>query len=107
MASFLKSMEFGIKTYLKHGAFGGYNELKKSNFGDNVSPADAVALVVLIILAFTGFVLGWLAVPHLCKGIDTRSKNIRLGLYFILLVTQGQTGWLFALLWLMNVNVCV
>jgi hypothetical protein len=112
MASLMKSMEFGLKTYLKEGAFGAYNKIMKSNFGADSDTAEAagaiggVAIVIILALAIGGIILGWLAVSHLCKGTDTRSKNIRLGLYAILLVTGGQVGWIYILLWLMKVNIC-
>jgi hypothetical protein len=53
-----------------------------------------------------GIVLGTLAVSRLCKGTDERSRNIRLGLYAVLIFTGGQIGWLYAILWLFKVNVC-
>ena len=51
-------------------------------------------------------VCGFLAVPHLCPDSSERGKNTRLGLYFLLLVTGGQIGWLYILLWIVNINMC-
>jgi hypothetical protein len=109
-------MKFGLKTYIQKGAFGALAEMNnKSKFGANGDngEADAIALaaggvvlIVLLFLIFGGVILGWLAVSHLCTGKDERSKNIRLGLYVLLLFTGGQVGWLYSILWLLKVNVC-
>jgi hypothetical protein len=104
MASLMKSMEFGLKSYLKE-PFAVVNN--KSNFGKKESPElMGVAMFIAVLLLLGGFVLGWYAVERLCRGSDTRSKNIRLGLYAILLFTGGQVGWLYVLLTFMKVNIC-
>lgn len=105
MASLINSMEFGVKSYLKE-PFAVINN--KSNFGKKTedSPLMGLAMFIAILLLLGGFVLGWYAVEQLCKGSDTRSKNIRLGLYAILLFSGGRTGWLYVLLTFMKVNIC-
>lgn len=104
MVSLMKSMEFGLKSYLKE-PFAVINN--KSNFGKKEPPAlMGVAMFIAVLLLLGGFVLGWYAVERLCRGSDTRSKNIRLGLYAILLFTGGRTGWLYVLLTFMKVNIC-
>ena len=105
MASLMKSMEFGLKSYLKE-PFAVVNN--KSNFGKKTDPSPLMGVAVFIaaLLLLGGFVLGWYAVERLCKGSDTRSKNIRLGLYAILLFSGGRTGWLYVLLTFMKVNIC-
>ena len=108
--TFLESMKFGLKTYMKEGAYGALNKINKSNFGANGDDAAAAlgvgAVLMVLILVIAGFMLGWVAVSHICKGTDERSKNIRLGLYAIMLFTGGQAGFLYCLLWLFKVNVC-
>jgi hypothetical protein len=114
MPSVIESMKFGLKKYMEKGAFGALAEMNnKSKFGADNGTGDAVALaaggislIVILFLMFGGVILGWMAVSHLCNGKDERSKNIRLGLYAILLFTGGQVGWFYAILWLLKVNVC-
>jgi hypothetical protein len=60
-----------------------------------------VCLIIGILLA------GFLAVPHICPDNSERGKNTRLGLYFLLILTGGQIGWLFILLWIFNINICM
>ena len=51
--------------------------------------------------------LGFLAVPHICPDTSERGKNTRLGLYALLLVSGGQIGWLYILLWIFKINMCL
>ena len=51
--------------------------------------------------------LGFLAVPHICSDTSERGKNTRLGLYALLLVSGGQIGWLYILLWIFKINMCL
>lgn len=112
-SNLLESMKFGLKTYMKEGAYGALNKINKSNFGANGDDSAGIgldlgvgAVLMILILVIAGFMLGWVAVSHICKGTDERSKNIRLGLYAIMLFTGGQAGFLYCLLWLFKVNVC-
>jgi hypothetical protein len=59
------------------------------------------SLIMIIIVS------GFLAVPNICKDSSERGKNTRLGLYFLLLITGGQVGWLYILLWIFNINICM
>ena len=107
--TFLESMKFGLKTYMKEGAYGTLAKIKKSksNFGKTDDIAAEVGFIFIsLIMVIAGFMLGWVAVSHICKGTDERSKNIRLGLYAIMLFTGGTSGFLYCLLWLFKVNVC-
>ena len=61
--------------------------------------------IVAIIIGI--LICGFLAVPHLCPDGTERGKNTRLGLYFLLIATGGQIGWLYILLWLFNINICM
>jgi hypothetical protein len=111
MPSVLESMSFGLKKYMEKGAFGALKELNnnKSNFGKKDDPMNGLAagaLLVVVLLMIVSVILGWLAVSHICKGTDNRSKNIRLGLYAILLFTGGGSAWIYIILWLLKVNVC-
>jgi hypothetical protein len=69
---------------------------------------QAIALSNLFILAMIvgTLVLGFMAVPKICTDQTERGKNTRLGMYVLLLMTGGQIGWLYILLWLAKVNVC-
>uniref|UniRef100_A0A6C0I8S8 Uncharacterized protein n=1 Tax=viral metagenome TaxID=1070528 RepID=A0A6C0I8S8_9ZZZZ len=103
--NFIKGVQFGLKQYSKHGIMA----LNKSNFGDsgNIEPAIAgIGLLTIFILAIVSIIIGYIAVGKICTGTDTRSKNIRLGMYALLILTGGSTGFLYLLLWIFKVNVC-
>jgi glucan phosphoethanolaminetransferase (alkaline phosphatase superfamily) len=106
MNSLLNSMEFGLKTYMKEGAFGVLKNMKKSSFGSTGSDQSSmvgqlIALVLLVVLVVYGF----LAVKKICRGSDLRSQNIRLGMYALLILTGGRAAMIFIVLWLLKVNV--
>ena len=97
-------MDKVLKLYINEGAFG-----LTSHFGkdEQVSGGSVLGFFVLfVIIIVLSFVIGWIAVSNICKGTDTRSKNIRLGLYAMLLLSGGRLGLLYVLLWIFRVNVC-
>jgi len=104
-----KGMEFGLKTYIKQGAFGALKMVNKSSFGKKHTDASGNNinmgyLITVVILMIVSLVFGIMAVPIICSGSDIRSQNVRLGLYAMLLVTQGQAAWLYILLWILGVK---
>ena len=59
------------------------------------------SLMIAIIL------LGFMAVTKICPDQSERGKNTRLGLYALLLLSGGQVGWLYILLWIAKINMCL
>jgi hypothetical protein len=98
------------KRYFTNSAFG----IVKDTFGqmalydkEQVENSIAMSHLFIFSLMIAGIVLGFLAVPHLCPDNTDRGKNVRLGLYVLLIITGGQLGWFLALLWLLKVNICL
>ena len=100
-------LETVFKTYMNENIFDGYNNLKQSSFGSNSAQNWAIFLSLYLFVIILGFVLGFLAVQNICKGKSDGSRNIRLGLYALLLFTGGKIGWLYVLLWIFRINVCI
>ena len=109
----IKGMKFGFSTYVKHGAFGALNLIKKSKFGANGDDSDGDAAVLgfagsvmmtILILVIVSLVLGVVAVSKICPGSDTRSNNVRIGLYALLFFTGGSVAWIYILLWILGVK---
>ena len=73
---------------------------------EQIKQAFFMSSLFIMALMIGILVAGFMAVPHLCPDNSDRGKNTRLGLYFLLLVTGGQIGWLYILLWLTNINFC-
>ena len=74
---------------------------------DDVRAAYVLSNLLIAILIITGIIIGFVAVPHLCPDMSERGKNVRLGLFILLILTGGQLGWFFALLWLFKINICL
>jgi hypothetical protein len=113
MHQVLESMKFGLKMYLEKDTFGALTKLKnKSNFDSNGDQAlvEAGVLifgeVIVVLLILSGWILGFIAVSRICTGTDNRSKNIRLGLYALLIFTGGKIGYIYSILWLFRTNIC-
>ena len=104
----LKGMKFGLGEYTKSGFIKSLNQIKsKSAFGKSkVSDTyTAAAMFIIITIMIVSIAFGFLAVPRLAPGNTDRAKNIRLGLYGILLLTEGRVGWIYITLWLLNVKL--
>ena len=112
---------FGL--YTKKGAFGAIQTLKnKSTFSEvceeygdyyyyddqNVDSASMYMLTItlLLIMVSISFVLGFVAVNHICNDQTPRCKNTRLGLYFLLILTGGAVGWIYILMWILKIDLC-
>ena len=94
----------GVKSYFTKNPYETIKEVNdKSNFGYDV---DYVYVFVVMLLSIIFTVLGFVAVNHICKDTSERGKNTRLGLYAILLLTGGQVGTIYILLWVFNINLC-
>ena len=101
----LNGMNFGLTEYVKNGPIKSLNT--KSTFGkDKVSDAyKTAALFVVLTLIIISIVFGFIAVAKISPGNSDRAKNIRLGLYAILLLTEGRVGWIYIGLWLFNARM--
>ena len=120
----MDKLKFGItnavKSYFTKSAFSNMDGLVKSRFGniqedpyeygvydsEDVKKAYALSNLFIAVLIITGVIIGFVAVPHLCSDATERGKNVRLALYFLLILTGGQLGWFLGLLWLFNINIC-
>ena len=82
-----------------------------SKFGETVYDDEEVQMAFMMantlisILMLTSLIGGFMAVNYICKGDSERSKNIRLSLYILLILSGGQIGWLFLLLWLFKIDI--
>jgi len=110
---FINNVQFGLSDACNRYASAFTSLDKISHFGkhniytnEEVAESMALSNAFLSILIITGIVIGFMAVPHLCPDQTDRGKNVRLGLYFILLLTGGQLGWFFGLLWAFKINFC-
>jgi hypothetical protein len=107
---FTKSGFSNINRLATKSSFGNMDDMNMGEFGiysvQEVEQARALNNMFMAVLIVIGVVIGFVAVPHICSDSTERGKNIRLGLYVLLIVTGGQFGWLFALLWLFKVNLC-
>jgi len=63
-------------------------------------------LVVLLLIGFFIFILGIISVNKICKDKTERGKNTRLGLYALLVLSGGQSAWVYLILWIMKIDVC-
>ena len=91
MPSVIESMKFGLTSYFKQGAIKTIKNVNtKSTFGkkNNDYASDSLIMFFAVLIMLISYVLGFIAVSKLSPGKDDRSKNIRLGLYAILLLTE-------------------
>jgi hypothetical protein len=101
-----------IKSYFSQSHFTSVNnlmnrrEMLEYERDQKIKEAFFFHSLFILTIMVAILVSGFLAVPHLCPDSSERGKNTRLGLYFLLLVTGGQIGWLYILLWIVNINVC-
>jgi len=104
----INGMKFGLEEYTKSGFINTINKLNnKSTFGKKAvsDTYETAAFFIVITLTVFLLVLGFLAVPKIAPGSSDRAKNIRLGLYAILLLTEGRVGSIYIILWLLNANL--
>jgi hypothetical protein len=116
----LKSCKFGITSYFKKGPVG----IIKSRFGSSSSSSIInnyyyitsddnyndlqyeLVEFVIIIMTILSIALGFIAVDKLCNGDSPRSKNTRLGMYAMLILSGGLVGWAYILMWVLGITVC-
>jgi hypothetical protein len=101
----------GIKSYFTKGAFGAFNEYKskykyyepgEANPEDETLATDYFIIITMISLSI---IFGFLAVDKICPPTSERTKNIRLGMYGLLVLSCGMIGWIFILMWVLNIRL--
>ena len=98
-----------LKSYFTKGAFGALKEVK-SHYTNNSSEYCedselSLDYFILITIISLSIVFGFLAVDKLCPQNSERSKNIRLGMYGLLILSGGMIGWIFILMWILNIKL--
>jgi len=98
-----------LKSYFTQSHFTSVqNIMRERQMRRNQQIEQAIFLshLFIISLMIAILLLGFVAVKHICPDSSHRGKNTRLGLYALLLLSGGQIGWLYILLWLANINLC-
>ena len=118
MESILSGLKNGATSYFTKSHFTNINDLYKSKFGSSgeeynemnslsdVKMAFMLSNLFIMIMIIASIVLGFMAVTRICSDQTERGKNIRLGLYGLLIITGGQVGWLYLLLWIFKIDIC-
>jgi hypothetical protein len=118
----IEGFKQGLKNSFTRSAFTNCKEMITSQFGTcgcdqnkgneygyskkDVQLAFMVSNLTILSLIIGTIILGFIAVTKICTDTTDRGKNVRLGLYALLILTGGQVGWLYILLWILKINVC-
>ena len=104
------------KNYFTQSHFTSINNLIKSKFGcdedmmeyssQDIKMAFMLSNLFILILIVLSICFGFIAVGNICNDTTERGKNTRLGLYVLLILTGGQVGWIYILLWLLKIDIC-
>ena len=118
MESIYSGLKDGATSYFTKSHFTMVSDLVKSNFGSsdenirlmNSSPDVKMAFMLsnlfIVVMIIASIVLGFMAVSRICGDQTERGKNTRLGLYGLLILTGGQIGWMYILLWIFKIDLC-
>jgi len=119
MDSLIDGLKIGTKDYFTKSHFSNIEDLYTSTFGkrnkndkillnrsSDIETAFMISNFFITIMIIASIVLGFMAVTQICTDQTERGKNTRLGLYILLILTGGQIGWIYILLWVFKVNVC-
>ena len=129
MESYIDGFELGIKNYFTNSHFTniqnvmgnienennvqmssfGSNYMRMGYYGNSQNIQNAMMInnlfIMALIIAVVSF--GFIAVGKICTDTSERGKNTRLGLYAMLILTGGQVGWLYILMWLLKIDICI
>ena len=106
----LNTLQFGVKSYFKNGPLETFKKIrfgKVSKFGkdsyydercDDLENGLLVMFLLIIIIVSVAY--AFLAVEHI-----STSRNIRLGMYTLLLLTGGNVAWMYILMWFLKIKV--
>lgn len=95
-----------IKSYFTQSHFTSVKDIVDEHRRQDINQAIFFGNMFIVALMIAILLLGFFAVKHICPDSSERGKNTRLGLYALLLITGGQIGWLYILLWIANINLC-
>lgn len=95
-----------LKKYFTQSHFASVQDIIDERNRRGIEQAIALSNLFILALIVGVIVLGFMAVPKICTDQTDRGKNTRLGMYILLLLSGGQIGWLYIILWLAKVNVC-
>ena len=122
MNKLINTCKFGITEYIKKGP-GAFKNIKfgsKSPFGPKSTFSSSVYYdhgneennlfygflgFFMIILIIVMTIYAFLAVEKICPGGSERSKNTRLGLYALLIISGGSVSWIYIVMGLLNINL--
>ena len=106
----MNSIVSGLKNYFTQSHFASVSDIieerRAAQEQEEINTAFALSHVFIMILMVTIIVFGFMAVQHLCDDNTERGKNTRLGMYILLLLSGGQIGWLYIILWIAKINIC-
>ena len=98
-----------LKSYFTKGAFGALNECKSNYKYYDEEEQEEQSLTtdyfIIITMISLSIIFGFLAVDKICPPTSERTKNIRLGLYGLLILSGGMIGWIFILMWMLNIKL--
>ena len=103
MVNYLNACKYGLQKYISKGAFGALQD--KSTFDQSYEDTK-VSNAFISLLIIVSIVYGFLAVNKICKSDSERSKNTRLGLYILLILSGGTVGWIYILIQLLKIDIC-
>ena len=120
MESVFTGLKYGATSYFTKSHFTMVSDLVKSNFGSSdeeynkmlmdsssdVKMAFMLSNLFIVVMIIASIVLGFMAVSRICGDQTERGKNTRLGLYGLLILTGGQIGWMYILLWIFKIDLC-
>ena len=114
----LNTLKFGVKSYFKNGPIGSLKKIKFGNvskFGNSSSNIyyedecedleyGLLGIFMLTIIIIT-VAFAFLAVQHISPGESGTSRNIRLGMYALLVLSGGSVAWMYILMWALKIKV--
>ena len=95
-----------LKTYFTQSHFASVQDIIDERNRRGIEQAIALSNLFILALMVGILILGFMAVPKICTDTTDRGKNTRLGMYILLLMSGGQIGWLYIILWMAKLNVC-
>ena len=112
MPGFFKNVAFGAKELLQKGPIHTLSQFKnKSNFGSSsdytyMETAELMMFgFIFVSLSILLLIYSILAVGHIVQGESEYSRNVRLGLYALLIFTGGSVGWMYIIMWFCGVRL--
>ena len=109
----MEQIKSTLKNYFSQSHFSSVSDiirerrnLQQQKYDDEVNKAFMLSHVFISLIMISIVIAGFMAVPQLCSDNTERGKNTRLGLYVLLLLSGGQIGWLYIILWIAKINIC-